>query len=357
MDQILERLAGHEYYCFLDGYSEYNQTVVDPKAQEKTSFTCLYGVFAYRCMPFWFVQCTYHIPKVHAVHFSDMIEKFIEVFMDDFSDFAIGVVLGQRRDKLVHVIYYASKVLNEAQRNYTTTEKELLAIVFAFDKFRSYLIGSKVIVFTDHGALKYLLTKQESKPRLIRWILLLQEFNIEIKDRGGAENKVANHLSRIPHEENEAHSPGVNKSFSDDQLMMIQEALWFANIANFKAIGELPSNINKHLKRKLINDAKYYSWDEPYLFKRCADGILRRCISHEKGQEVLWHCHGSINGGHFSGKRIAVKVLQCGFFWPTIFKDAKEFVTRCNECKRARNLPKKNEMPQRFIMELELFDV
>ncbi|XP_072076591.1 uncharacterized protein [Arachis hypogaea] len=161
--------------------------------------------------------------------------------------------------------------------------------------------------------------------KLIRWILLLQEFNIEIKDRSGAENKVADHLSRIPNEENEAHSLEVNESFSDEQLMMIQEAPWFADIANFKAIGELPSNINKHLKRKLINDAKYYIWDEPYLFK--------------------------------SGERTAHKMLQYGFFWPKIFKDAKELVARCNECQRAGNLPKKNEMPQRFIMELELFDV
>ena len=142
---------------------------------------------------------------------------------------------------MVHVIYYASKVLNENQRNYTTTEKELLAIVFAFDKFRSYLIGSKVIVFTDHAALKYLLTKQESKPRLIRWILLLQEFDIEIKDRSGIENKVADHLSRILQEEEGAHHLAVNKSFPDEQLMMIQETPWFADITNFKAIGELPT--------------------------------------------------------------------------------------------------------------------
>ena len=202
--------------------------------------------------------------------------------MCDASDFAVGAVLGQRKDKLVHVIYYASKVLNENQRNYTTTEKELLAIVFAFDKFRSYLIGSKVIVFTDHAALKYLLTKQESKPRLIRWILLLQEFDIEIKDRSGAENKVADHLSRIPQEE-EMQQVAVNESFPDEQLMMIRVAPWFADIANFKAIGELPTNINKHMRRKLIKDAKHYIWDDPYLFKKCADGILRRCISHEEG--------------------------------------------------------------------------
>ena len=88
--------------------------------------------------------------------------------MCDASDYAGGAVLGQRKEKFFHVIHYASKVLNDAQSNYTTTEKELLAIVYALEKFRSYLIGSKVIVFTDHAAIRYLLTKSDSKPRLIR---------------------------------------------------------------------------------------------------------------------------------------------------------------------------------------------
>ena len=92
--------------------------------------------------------------------------------MCDASDFAIGVVLGQREDRKPCVIYYASKTLNEAQRNYTTTEKELLVVVFTLDKFRTYLVGSFIIVFTYHSALKYLLTKQDAKARLIRWILL-----------------------------------------------------------------------------------------------------------------------------------------------------------------------------------------
>ncbi|KAM1977690.1 hypothetical protein ACFX16_014463 [Malus domestica] len=103
--------------------------------------------------------------------------------MCDASDYALGAVLGQRKDKRLHVIYYASRTLNDAQLNYSTTEKELLVVVFALDKFRSYLIGTKVIVFTDHAALKYLLTKKEAKPRLIRWMLLLQEFDIEIRDK------------------------------------------------------------------------------------------------------------------------------------------------------------------------------
>ena len=95
------------------------------------------------------------------------------------------------------MIYYASRTLDAAQANYTTTEKELLAIFFALEKFRSYLLGTRVIVYTDHAALKYLLKKVESKPRLIRWMLWLQEFDLEIHDRSGAQNLTADHLSRI----------------------------------------------------------------------------------------------------------------------------------------------------------------
>ena len=112
-------------------------------------------------------------------------------FMCDASDFAVGAILGQRIDKKLVAIYYARKTLGEAQVNYTTTEKEFLTIIFALEKFLSYLLGSKVIVFTDHAALKFLLSKKETKPRLMRWILLMQEFDIEIKDRRGVEIVVA----------------------------------------------------------------------------------------------------------------------------------------------------------------------
>ena len=101
------------------------------------------------------------------------------------------------KDRKHHAISYTSKTLLGPQLNYATTEKELLAVVFAIDKFRSYLVGAKVIVYTDHVALKYLLTKKDAKPWLIRWILLLQEFNLEIKDKKGIENSVANRLSRM----------------------------------------------------------------------------------------------------------------------------------------------------------------
>ncbi|CAN6583601.1 unnamed protein product [Malus baccata var. baccata] len=142
--------------------------------------------------------------------------------MCDASDYALGAVLGQRKDKRPHVIYYASRTLNDAQLNYSTTEKELLAVVFALDKFRSYLIGTKVIVFTDHAALKYLLTKKEAKSWLIRWMLLLQEFDIEIRDKKGSENVVADHLSRMVHNK---ESLPIVETFLDEQLLSIKISL------------------------------------------------------------------------------------------------------------------------------------
>ncbi|WVZ84822.1 hypothetical protein U9M48_031809 [Paspalum notatum var. saurae] len=119
----------------------------------------------------------------------------------DASDYAVGAVLGQTNDKKHHAISYARKTLIGPQLNYSTTEKELLAVVFAIDKFRSYLVGAKVIIYTDHAALKYLLTKKDAKPRLIRWVLLLQEFDSEIRDKKGVENSVADHLSWMKFEE------------------------------------------------------------------------------------------------------------------------------------------------------------
>ncbi|WJZ89331.1 hypothetical protein VitviT2T_008557 [Vitis vinifera] len=152
--------------------------------------------------------------------------------MCDASDFAIRVVLGQREYRKPCVMYYASNTLNEAQRNYTTTEKELLAVVFALDKFRAYLVGSFIIVFTDHSALKYLLTKQDAKVRLIRWILLLQQFNLQIRDKKGVENVVADHLSRMAIAHN-SHILPINDDFPEESLMLLEKTPWYTHIDSF----------------------------------------------------------------------------------------------------------------------------
>ena len=119
------------------------------------------------------------------------------------------------------MVYYVRKKLNEEQRNYTTTEKELLAMVYALEKFRAYLVGSNIIIFTDHSALKYLITKKNAKARLIRWVLLLQEFNLQIKDKKRVENVVADHLSRLTIAHN-THNPPINDEFPEESLLLVE---------------------------------------------------------------------------------------------------------------------------------------
>ena len=172
--------------------------------------------------------------------------------MCDASNYAVGAVLGQRRDKQVYAIYYASHTLDEAQINYATIEKELLAVVFAIDKFRSYLTGSKVIVFTDHAALKYLLAKKDAKLRLIRWILLLQEFDLQIRDKSGAENVVADHLSRLelPGKELELL---IDDYFRGEQLLQVQSSVpWYADFVNYLVCRVLPPELTYQQKKKIF---------------------------------------------------------------------------------------------------------
>ncbi|XP_070003479.1 uncharacterized protein [Nicotiana sylvestris] len=176
-------------------------------------------------------------------------------FLDGYSgDYAVGALLGQRKDKLMHPIYYASRTLSGAQLNYTVTEEEMLAVVFAFDKFRSYLIGSKVIVYTDHATLRYLIEKKEFKPHLIRCVLLLQEFNLEICDRKGTKNQVANHLSRLEGVENSIEFEDILETFPDEQLLAtsFEEVPWYADFANYLASGIVPYDLSSVQKKSFI---------------------------------------------------------------------------------------------------------
>ena len=343
IDQILDRLVGHPHNFFLYGYSGYNQIAIAHEDQEKPTFTCPFGTFAFRRMPFGLCNAPGTFQRCMMSIFFDLAEEVMEIFMDDFTvygssfeqclhnlgtvlqrckdknlalnrekchfmvtkgivlgnmifaaelevdqakvsiirnlmppttvkgirnflghagfyrrfiryfskiarplckllekyaklyfdesfhkafeeiksrlveapimakpdwniefeimcdanDFVMGVVLGQKDEKVFKAIYYARKTFNEDQENYSITEKEMLVIVFACEKFRPYILGSHAVIHTDHATIKYLMEKKEAKPRLIRWVLLLQEFDLEIKDKKGCDNVIADHLSRV----------------------------------------------------------------------------------------------------------------------------------------------------------------
>ena len=134
----------------------------------------------------------------------------------------------------------------------------------------SYLVGAKVIVYTDHATLKYLLTKKDAKPWLTRWILLLQEFDLQIKDKKGVENSVADRLSRMSIAETK--EPLINDFLRDDMLLKVETSHpWYANIMNFMVSSYVPARENR---KKLIYESRRHLWDAPYLYQVCADGLL-----------------------------------------------------------------------------------
>ncbi|GJT99670.1 reverse transcriptase domain-containing protein [Tanacetum coccineum] len=476
MDQMLERLAGNQYYCFLDGFLGYFQIPIDPKDQEKTKFTCPYETFAYRRMPFGLCNAPDTFQRCMMAIFHDMIKKTMEVFMDDFSvfgdsfstclshlekmlkrcedtnlslnwekshfmvkegivlghkisksgievdrakveviaklphpttvkdsifllrrvyrnplinlkqklteasiliapdwdlpfelmcdasDFAIRAVVGQRKNKHFQPIHYASKTMTEAQAYYTMTKKELLAIVYAFEKFRSYLVLSKSIVYTDHSAIKYLFAKKDAKARLMRWILLLQEFDVEIRDKKGAENLAADHLSRLenPHQ-NEFENKEITETFPLETLGSValrdDSTPWFADFANYHAGNFIVKGMSTQQKNKFFKDVKHYFWDDPFLFKICADQVIRRCVSGQEAFDILKACHSGPTGGHYGANYTAKKIFDSGFYWPMIYKDAHDFVTRCDICQRQGKISQRDEMPQNSIQVCEIFDI
>ncbi|RDX79333.1 Tf2-9, partial [Mucuna pruriens] len=236
--------------------------------------------------------------------------------------------------------------------NYTTIEKELLAIVFAFDKFRAYLLGFKVIIFSDHVVLKYLLKKQDAKPRLIRWMLLLQKFNLEIRDRKGADNIVVDHLSCI---KGKVNPVPIRDDFPDEQHLLVAHSQpWFADICNFLVATTFPQ-VHPSITEKRFKVMQNNIYGTTLII---GDVAMTVCIPDSEIWSVLYFCHSTPGGGDYGSTRMATKTLECGFYWPTIFRDSHQFVLAYEQCQKAgMAISYRNEMPQQPVLFCEIFDV
>ncbi|GJS96098.1 reverse transcriptase domain-containing protein [Tanacetum coccineum] len=332
MDQMLERLAGNEFYCFLDGFSGYFQIPIDPQDQEKTTFTCPYGTFAYKRMPFGLVmprtfkgadRPLFHdmIEEIHRSFYGRLSRFLGDIFSKDFSkiarpmthlleketpfifsdeckqafdelrkkliespilvvpnwdydfeimcdasDFALGAVLGQRKDKHFHPIHYASKTMTGAQLHYTTTEKEMLAVVYALEKFRPYLVLSKTIVYTDHSAIKYLMAKQDAKSRIEN----LKLNKNELEKQNITESFPLESLGRYEEIKkvfvNDDEKVVENVEFKNVNVLSDNTTPWFADLANYHA-------------------------------DFVSDQVIRRCVFGREAHEILMACHSGPTGG------------------------------------------------------------
>nr|GEZ10387.1 reverse transcriptase domain-containing protein [Tanacetum cinerariifolium] len=243
MDQMLERLAGNEYYCFLDGFSWYFQILIDPQDQGKTTFTCPYGTFAYQRMPFGLCNAPGTFQRCMIAIFHDMIEESMEVFMDDFLIFG---------DSFSSCLSHLDKMLK----------------------------------------------------------------------RKGAENLAADHLSRLenPHQ-SDPEKKEITETFPIETLGMVT----FHGDSN-----------------------------TPWI---CADQVIRRCVYDKEAVDILTACHNGPTRGHHGANYTAKKVFDSGFYWPTIYQDAQDLVTRCDTCQRQGKISQRDEMPQNTIQVCEILDI
>ncbi|GJV38061.1 reverse transcriptase domain-containing protein [Tanacetum coccineum] len=267
------------------------QILIALEDQEKTTFTCPYGTFAYKRMPFRLCNAPATFQRCMTAIFHDMVEDFMEVFMDDFS------VFGNSFDCCLANLDRILARYDETNLHYTTTENELLAVVFSFDKFRQYLILSKTVVYTDYVALKYLFSKEDAKPRLVRWVLLLQGFDIEIKDKKGAENLTADHLSRL-------ENPDV-RTFTEEEIT-----------------DEFPDEHLMILKVELNNNEPWYAAYVNYIVGKilCPDNVMRRCVAGSEILEILEHCHSEPTEGHY-------RTLKSKWYDPNVVKTMHPYGT------------------------------
>nr|GFB70198.1 reverse transcriptase domain-containing protein [Tanacetum cinerariifolium] len=194
------------------------------------------------------------------------------------------------------------------------------AIVYAFDKFQPYLVLSKSIVYTDHSALKYLFSKQDAKPRLIRWVLLVQEFDITVRDKKGAENLAAYHLSGLenPHQR-VLDKKEINETFPLETLNVVSfrgnsSTSWFTHFANYHAGNFVVKGMSSQQKNNFFKDVKHYFWDDPFLFKTCADQVIRRCVYSQEAIDILKACHNRPTGGHHGPNYTSKKMFDSGFY-------------------------------------------
>ena len=491
-DSILDAVAGHECYSFLDGFSGYNQVQIAKEDRLKTTFTTDWGTFAYKVMPFGLCNAPATFQRIMTQAFQKYLRISMEIFLDDFcvfsskadhldwldkcliqcaqfgislnsekctfgvpygkllghivsakgiatdpdkvrriadlprpvtvtgvrgfvghvsyyrryieffaricqpltnllkkptedtepvwthectvafetlkqklltspilippdwnkmfhvyvdaSDVAIGSVLSQKDDKgFDHPIYYSSRQLNPAERNYTVTEREALGMIYSVQKFRHYLLGYAFVFHVDHDALKYMVNKPQLSGRIARWVLLLQEFTFTIEVRPGKKHANADHLSRLT---TELGTEAIPDALPDAHLFAVEVVSQeYAVLIQYLTTQSFPITFTEKMKQNLIEKSIPYTMIEDVLYKKGKDGLLRRCIFQSEVQMILDGCHKDCCGGHFAGDSTTRKALTSGYWWPNLFKDAHRYTRHCDPCQRVGRPTSSSAMP------------
>nr|GEY79584.1 reverse transcriptase domain-containing protein [Tanacetum cinerariifolium] len=332
MDQMLERLAGNEYYCFLDGFSGYFQIPIYPKYQEKTTFTCPYGTFAYKRMPFGLYDALGTFQRCMMAIFHDMIEKTMEVFMDDFSLFENSF----------------STCLTNLENMLKRCEDTKLTLNWE----KSHFMVKEGIVLGHKISKKGIKVDKEKSHFMVKEGIVLGH---KISKKGIKVDKVKIEvISKLPHPTTVkgiqsflGHAGFYRRFIKDFSKISRPMTHLLEKNSPFIFLNECIQAF-KTLKDKLTKAPILIApnWDQPF-----------ELMSGKKAIDILNACHSGPTGGHYRASYTAKKVFDSGFYWPSIYKDAFELVKRYDSCQRQGKVSQRDEMPHNFIQIYEIFDV
>nr|GEW91330.1 reverse transcriptase domain-containing protein [Tanacetum cinerariifolium] len=392
-ERLIKVLKSHKQAIAwkLSDIKGYFQIPIDPQDQEKTTFTCPYGNFSYRRMPFGLCNAPGTFQRCMMAIFHDMIEETMEVFMDDFSEkchFMVkeGIVLGHKISKSKIEVDRA-KVDVIAKLPLPMTVKGVRSFLGHAGFYRRFIQDfSKIawpithlleketpFIFSTEcrKAFETLKKKLTEAPILVAldWDLPFEimcdasDFAVGAVLGQRAENLVADHLSRLenPHQ-SDPKKKEIIETFPLETLGMVtfhgdSNTPWFANIVNYHAGNFIVKGMSSQQKKKFFKDVKHYFWDDPYLFRIFADQVIRRCVYGQEAIDILTACHNGPTEGHHGANYTAKKVFDSGFYWPMIYRDAHDLVTRCDACQRQGKISQRDEMPQSAIQVCEIFGI
>jgi hypothetical protein len=272
------------------------------------------------------------------------------------SSIALGTVLSQLGEgDIDHPIAFASRKLSTIEKNYTTTEREGLEMVYALQKFKHYLLGSHFKMYIDHSVLKYLVNKLVlGGGRICRWLLLFQEYEFEVVVKPGKMNAGPDHLSCILSGE---YAGNLDDSLLDENLFTVNMVDdYFSNIIQFLSTHMDSSGMIVEQKKQLVVKATYYQLIAWNLYKLGVDGILRHCVLEHERPMILEEAHDGIAGGHYAWRESAQNILCTILWWPTLHKDSKEYCQLCDVCQRLGKWSRRDEMPLNPQVTLQTYD-